>query len=83
MDDDLLEFGLGETVRLGPGQVAAELLGVPAADETSDGDQAAVAWGEFGPRPDVTEQDVVRERDELRGEVADELLCGGWHGLSS
>lgn len=49
----------------GPSEVPSELFGVAAGDERGDCDEAAVALGQLGTFPDVTEQDVVGERHQL------------------
>src|SRR5256885_13890875 len=72
------ELGLGEPVVFRVLQVEAELLGVPAGDQCSDGDQTAVARRELRALPDLAEQDVVGEVHECRCEVAEHLLSGRW-----
>ena len=52
-----------------------------SATRRCDGDQAAVALGEAGSLPDIAEQHVVGQLDELWREVADHLLC--WAGSVS
>ena len=61
MDNDLLEFGLAQTVVLGPREVAPELFGTAVRDECRDRDQATVSLGQLWAFPNVTEQYVVGE----------------------
>src|SRR3954447_8797793 len=75
--DGLDEFGLGEAVLLGQGEVVAELFGVPAGGEGRDREQAAFLRGELGAGPDLAEQDVVRQTHQLGGELAELLLSSG------
>jgi hypothetical protein len=59
-----------------------ELLKAARGGQGRDRDQTPVTLGEFRPLPDVAEQDLVGEVDELRGEVTDRTLrgCGFGHG---
>jgi hypothetical protein len=45
-------------------------------DQRRDGHQAAVSGRKLRTSPDLAEQDIVGELDQLRGEVADQLLGG-------
>ena len=84
--DRLLQFGLGEAVLLGEAQMIPELLEAARGDQGRDRDEASVALGKFRPLPDVAEQDLVGELDQLRGEVTNRTLTcsphrAGVHGL--
>jgi hypothetical protein len=64
----------------------AELFDASGRDQARHSDEAAVALGQFRPFPDVTEEDVVGEFDELGSEIADCPLRGcrfGHSGLPS
>jgi hypothetical protein len=65
VDDHFLKLALGQAVVLGAGEVALELLHVASADERCDGDQAAISFGQLGAFPDVAEQDIVGEGNQL------------------
>jgi hypothetical protein len=63
--------------------VADELVGPVGCGQDGDGDQAAVAGGQAGALPDVSEQDVVGELDYLGREVAEQPPGGSllfFHG---
>jgi hypothetical protein len=77
VDDDLLELGLGQTVVLGPREVAPELFGTAVRDECRNRDQAAVTLGQLRAFPDIAKQNVISERDQLWCEVADRFLRWG------
>src|SRR4051794_33577689 len=81
------DLGLGHAVVEGALEVALELLGAVGGGEDGDGDQAAIALGEFGAFPDVAEQDVFGDLYHLGHGVADAVAGGGgWglgHGVSS
>src|ERR1700753_2188351 len=74
VDDDLFELLVGQAVLTGAREVSTELFGAAIGDQRRDGDQAAVARGQFGAFPDVTEQGVVGERHHLGQEIADQIL---------
>src|SRR4030088_3679810 len=69
----------------GAGEMAGLLLGAVHGHKGCTGDQAAVALGEAGPLPDVTEQHVVGEIDQLGRERAQRIARVWsrwlWHGL--
>lgn len=50
------------------------LFGAAAGDQRGDGDQTAIPRRKLGTLPDVADEDVIGERHERRGEVADDLL---------
>jgi hypothetical protein len=56
MSDDFLQFCVGDVVLTRPCEVTVELLGAAVGDECRHGDQTAVAFGELGALPDVSEQ---------------------------
>src|SRR6266498_1377711 len=79
-----------DTVAEGSTQVAGKLCRSSSRDQHRDGDQAAIAWRQFGPRPHITEEDVVGEarqagRDPLlefsRRSGSALLAVGGRSGL--
>jgi len=60
----------------GSSPVPDELFDAARGDQAGDGDKTAVPLGQFGALPDITEQDVIGELDQLWGEVADGALGG-------
>src|SRR6185436_16870670 len=68
MRDDLEQLFLGNTVVERPLEVTDLLLGAIERDQGGTGDQAAVALAEPLALPDVAEQDVVGQVDQLRRE---------------
>lgn len=65
MDDELFEFVLGEAVGLGAGEVPDHRLGAASGYQSGDGDEAEVAWGHLVPFPDVAEEHLLGEGDQL------------------
>jgi len=63
VDDRFLELGLGEAVLLRDAEVGSQLLSIAAGDQRGDGDQAAVPRRELGAFSDITEENVVGERE--------------------
>jgi hypothetical protein len=79
--DRLLQFGLGEAVLLGEAQMIPELLKAARGDQGRDRDQAPVTLGEFRPLPDVAEQDLVGEVDQLRAKSPIACCAGVGSGM--
>ena len=63
VDDRFLELGLGEAVLLRDADVGSQFLSIAAGDQRGDGDQAAVPRRELGAFSDITEENVVGERE--------------------
>src|SRR3954465_764262 len=72
--DELDEFLLGHAVLDGAGEVEAHLLGLARGNERRAGDQAPVAFRELRALPDVAEQHLLGDLDELRGKVGKRVL---------
>ncbi len=52
----------------------AKLFGAIEGDQGSDGDEAAIALGQAGPFPDVSEEDVLGEFRSLGAKSASNPL---------
>ncbi len=77
MGDELDDLVLGDAIQERALEMAAELLAAIEGDEGRDRDQTAVALGEAGPLPDIAEQHLLGEIDQLRRDRADLVAAGG------
>src|SRR5438552_4127511 len=81
------ELVFGRAVALREIEVEDELFGAAAGGEAGDGDQAALLRRQLWTGPHLSEEDVVSEPDQRRGEVAEHPLGARWflvvvsHGL--
>src|SRR5689334_8490852 len=87
MRDDLEQLLLGHAVVERALEMADLLLGAIERDQGGAGDQAAVALGKALALPDVAEQHVVREVDQLGRELPQRLArsrrISRWFGHGS
>src|SRR5438105_13341425 len=74
--DDLADLLARDAVGQRALQVPGKLIGPVHGSERRDRDQAAVALGESGPFPDVAEEDLLAELDELGGDLSDHVAGG-------
>jgi hypothetical protein len=77
MGDGFLDLGLGEAVLDAVGDVPVQLVDVSGRDEPGDRGEAPITGREPLAFPDVPEQHVIGEGDELRSEAAKHLLHVG------
>jgi hypothetical protein len=75
MGDELDDLVLGDAVLEGALEMAAQLLAAIERDQRRDGDQAAVALLEVGPLPDIAEQHLLGQVDQLGRDGAN-LVAG-------
>jgi hypothetical protein len=81
MGDQFEELVLRDAVVLSAHEMAAQLLGAIERDEGGDGDQAAVPLGEAWAFPDIAEQHLLGEIDQLGRERSEPVTGGGqWLG---
>src|SRR5439155_7981048 len=66
--DELDDLLLGHAVLDGAREMEAHLLGLAGGDERRAGDEAPVALRELRPLPDVSEQHLVGDLAEPRGQ---------------
>jgi len=74
VDDHLFQLALRHAIALGDAQVGTQLLGAAVGDQRLARDQTAIPRGQLGPSPDVTEQEIVGELDQLRLRVEEDGL---------
>src|SRR5262249_60784269 len=78
--DDLADLLARDAVVQRAFEMPRQLVGAVHGDERRDGDEAPVALGESRPLPDVAEEHLLAEVDELRRDPADHAT-GGRYGL--
>jgi hypothetical protein len=79
VDDLLFKFGFGKAVLYGEAEVVGELFEAARRDQACEGAEAAVAPGELGPLPDVAEENLVGQFDELGAKSP----MARWSGVGS
>src|SRR6516162_3457823 len=76
MRDDFTDLILGDAIVERALQMADQLLFAAKRDQGRAGDQAAVPLGQLRALPNIPEQDLFAEVDQLWNDVAD-LVAGG------
>jgi hypothetical protein len=71
--DQLNQFVLAHTIRKRALKMKGQLLSTIQCNQGRDSDQAPVALGQAGPFPNVAKQDLLREFEKLRRDVAEQL----------
>jgi hypothetical protein len=74
--DQLADLVLGHTIGERALRVTLELLRPVHRRQRGHRDQAAIALGQSGALPDIAEQNLLRQVDELRDDSAD-FVAGG------
>src|SRR5262245_36467059 len=81
MGDDLADLFLGDAVVQRAFQVTRQLVGPIHGDERRNRNEAPIALGEARALPDVTEEHLLAQVDELRRDASDDFTGSGDGGL--